>query len=534
VIDKELITMLLAKDEQIATLNRQIEKLTGQIEHLNLSLSESHKETQRIVSELSTTIKKLSKQLYGSKSEKLSKLSTKAKEETTQVSVPEHEVNQQDSAVEQQPAVEKAKQTKPQRRVYEGLEERVIVLEPQEDTTGARLLREEEIIRYSYIPPKIIRTIYKRLIYGNGDKVFTAPFPSHLIERCLADISLLAAITVNKFGYHIPIQRQLEIFKNIGIDWSKSTVNSWVVRIIQILAPIFEELEKQVIKSSYLNIDETTIPILIKGKSKTKKGYIWGVVSPETGLMSFKYDQGSRSSKVLEDILENYTGTIQSDGYAAYKNIGKGKNGKRIRRIACLAHIRRAFFESEPTDPRAREGLEYISRLYSVEKVCYDPERSPDESMTEEQITQYRLTHSVPILKEFYRWIQCKSRDESVLPRGTFGKAVTYALNEFPFLINYLRKGSYRIDNNAAERVMRAPVLGRKNYMFCGEHAGGKRAAQIYSLIASCKMNNIDPIAYLEDILARLMDHNHLKLHELLPNEWTPLQNNLTIKDPQF
>jgi transposase len=529
--DKDLIqhlTMLLsAKDEQISSLSRQIEQLS-------LSLSESNKETQRIVSDLSATIKKLSKQLYGSKSEKLSKLNTKAKEETAQVSVPEHKVNQQDSSVEQQPAVEKAKQTKPLRRVYECLEERVIVLEPQEDTTGARLLREEEIIRYSYIPPKIIRTIYKRLIYGNGDKVFTAPFPSHLIERCLADISLLAAITVNKFGYHIPIQRQLEIFKNIGIDWSKSTVNSWVVRIIQILAPIFEELEKQVIKSSYLNIDETTIPILIKGKSKTKKGYIWGVVSPETGLMSFKYDQGSRSSKVLEDILENYTGTIQSDGYAAYKNIGKGKNGKRIRRIACLAHIRRAFFESEPTDPRAREGLEYISRLYSVEKVCYDPERSPDESMTEEQITQYRLTHSVPILKEFYRWIQCKSRDESVLPRGTFGKAVTYALNEFPFLINYLRKGSYRIDNNAAERVMRAPVLGRKNYMFCGEHAGGKRAAQIYSLIASCKMNNINPIAYLEDILARLMDHNHLKLHELLPNEWTPLQNNLTIKDPQF
>jgi hypothetical protein len=220
--------LLSAKDEQISSLSRQIEQLS-------LSLSESHKETQGIVSELSATIKKLSKQLYGSRSEKLSKLSTKAKEDIVQAPVPEHEVNQQDSAIEQQPVVEKVKQTKPQRRVYEGLEERVIVLEPLEDTTGARLLREEEIIRYSYIPPKIIRTIYKRLIYGNGDKVFTAPFPSHLIERCLADNSLLAAITVNKFGYHIPIQRQLEIFKNIGIDWSKSTVNSWVVRIIQIL-----------------------------------------------------------------------------------------------------------------------------------------------------------------------------------------------------------------------------------------------------------------------------------------------------------
>lgn len=386
------------------------------------------------------------------------------------------------------------------------------------------MLREEEIIRYSYIAPKVIRTIYKRPIYGNGNNIFTASFPFHLIERCSADNSLLSAIIINKFGYHLPIQRQLEMFKNLGIDWSKSTINSWVTRIINILDPLFAELEKQVIRSSYLNIDETSIPILIKGESKTKKGYIWGVVSPETRLVSFKYDQGSRSSKVLEEMLERYTGTIQSDGYAAYKGISKGKDPKRIRRIACLAHIRRNFYESEPADPRAREGLEFISRLYSVEKECYNPDLPPEERMTEEQIRGHRLINSVPILKEFYRWLQRKNSDESVLPRSSFGKAVTYALNEFPYLIGFLRNGSFRIDNNAAERVMRAPVLGRKNYMFCGEHAGGKRAAQIYSLIASCKMNDIDPCAYLTDVLGRLMDHNNMKLYQLLPNKWIPLE----------
>ena len=186
------------------------------------------------------------------------------------------------------------------------------MLEPLEDTTGARIVTEEEVIRFSYVPAKVIKIIYKRIIYGNGDKMFYAPFPSHLIERCLADNSLLAAIIANKFGYHIPIQRQLEIFKNIGIDWSKSTVNSWIARVIQILAPLFEELEKQVIKSPYLNIDETTIPILIKGESRTKKGYIWGVISPKDKLVTFRYDQGSRSRKVLDDILEGYTGVIQS------------------------------------------------------------------------------------------------------------------------------------------------------------------------------------------------------------------------------
>ncbi|GAB1474558.1 hypothetical protein MASR2M69_19990 [Bacteroidota bacterium] len=202
-----------------------------------------------------------------------------------------------------------------------------------------------------------------------GDKMFYAPFPSHLIERCVADNSLLAAIIANKFGYHIPIQRQLEIFKNIGIDWSKSTVNSWIARVIQILAPLLEELEKQVIKSPYLNIDETTIPILMKGESSTKKGYIWGMISPKDKLVTFRYDQGSRSRKVLDDILEGYTGVIQSDGYAVYKDVGRGINRRKVRRIACLAHIRRKFIESIPTDPRAKEGLDFITSLHHRESM---------------------------------------------------------------------------------------------------------------------------------------------------------------------
>lgn len=522
---RRLMIELSAKDEQIASLTRQIEQL-------NLSLSENHKETQRIVSELSLTIKKLSKQLYGSRSEKLTKLRVKKKEDIVQEpSAEPAAAQQQQGPAEPQPAVEKAKQTKPERREYQGIEERVIVLEPLEETTGARLLREEEIIRYSYIAPKVIRTIYKRQIYGNGDNVITAPFPSHLIERCSADNSLLSAIIINKFCYHLPIQRQLEMFKNLGIDWPKSTINSWVTRIINMLDPLFAELEKQVIRSPYLNIDETSIPILIKGERKTKKGYIWGFVSPGTRLMSFKYDQGSRSGKVLEKTLESYTGTIQSDGYPAYKGLCKDKGRKKIRRIACLAHIRRDFYESEPADPRAREGLEFISRLYSVEKECYNPDLPPGERMTEEQIREHRLIHSVPILKEFYRWLQRNSSDESVLPKSSFGKAVAYALNEFPYLIGFLRNGSFRIDNNAAERAMRAPVLGRKNYMFCGEHAGGKRAAQIYSLIASCKMNDIDPYEYLNDILGRLMDHNHTKLYQLLPNKWTSSKMEITQEE---
>jgi len=513
--DKELISFLLNEN---AAFRKQIEKLT-------LALEASQKETDQIVSKLTSEIKKLSKIIFGSTSEKRPKPATNDIQEPALASTS----NKQDSTEEQQqnkPTVVKEKKTKPPRRVYEGLEEKVVILPPLEDISGLGFIRNEETIRYSFIAPKVIKTIYQRAIYGNGDYIYSTPLPAHLIERCSADTSLLVEIVTNKFCYHLPIHRQLEMFKNIGIDWPKSTVNSWVTRVIEILAPIFEELERQVINSPYLNIDETTIPILLKGINKTKKGYIWGVISPSTNLMSFKYNQGSRSFAVLDEILRGYTGTIQSDGYAAYKRLEKGDYRKRIRRLSCLAHIRRKFIESEPTDPRAKQAIDYISKLYSVEKKCYNLDLPTEQKMTVEEIKQYRLTHSVPIFKEFYRWLQSSNRDKTILPRSIFGKAINYALSEFPGLLGVLRNGAFRIDNNAAEREMKAPVLGRKNYMFCGEHAGGERAAQIYSIIASCKMNNIDPYTYLVDVLKRFMDHNHLKLYELLPNKWVPLLEN--------
>ena len=239
-----------------------------------------------------------------------------------------------------------------------------------------RLNQKEEFVRYGYIAPKVIKKIYKRAIYGNGDAMYTTPLPCSIIERCSADISLLVQIAINKFCYHLPVNRQIEMFKKIGIDWASSTVNDWLARVIKILNPLFEELDKQVMNSPYLNIDETTIPILLKGVNKTKKGYIWGVISPSSKLMSFKYNLGSRSNKVLEEILKDYTGTIQSDGYAAYKKLEKGETRKKIRRLSCLAHIRRKMIESEPTDPRANEAIDFISKLYSVESECYNPKLS--------------------------------------------------------------------------------------------------------------------------------------------------------------
>jgi len=495
------LSQLQAKDEQNAAQAKQIEELS------------------QLLKELTRQISELTKKLYGVKSERR----PKSKETLPSEAVPGGVVS--DDRQQEDKSEEKPKRTKPQKRTYEWLEEKVIEMEPVEDISKARFLRYEDTVRYSYIAPKVVRTIYRRKIYGNGDAVFMAQLPSYLIDRCSADSSFLATITVNKFRYHIPIDRQRAMFKSIGIDWSKSTLNDWTTKTINALDPVIMEMEKQVMKDSYLNIDETTVPVLIKGENKTKKGYMWGVVSEKSGLMFFKYDQGSRSKSVIEDLLEDYYGTIQSDAYNAYKNLEKGKYRKQLKRLSCMAHIRRKFIETQATDNRAKEGIDFISSLYEIERKCFDPELSPENRMNPQKVKEYRLKHSVPIMKEFYRWLQICSRDKTILPKSGFGKAINYALSEFPGQVRVLANGEFRIDNNAAERMMRDPVLGRKNYLFCGEHAGAQRAAKIYSLIGSCKMCNIDPYQYIDDLLRRFQDHNHLKLDELLPNKWKPLEN---------
>jgi transposase len=495
------LSQLQVKDEQLASFSSQVTELS------------------ELVKELTRQISDLTKILYGAKSERR----PKSKEPLAAEAIPD--INVSDDRQQAGEAMEKPKRAKPQKRTYEWLEEKVIEMEPVEDTSRARFLRYEDTVRYSYIAPKVVRTIYRRKIYGNGDAIFMAQLPSYLIDRCSADSSFLAAITVNKFRYHIPIDRQRAMFKSIGIDWSKSTLNDWVAKTINTLDPVIMEIEKQVMKESYLNIDETTVPVLIKNEKKTKKGYMWGIVSEKARLMFFKYDQGSRSKSVMEDLLEDYYGTIQSDAYSAYKNLEKGKYRKQLKRLSCMAHIRRKFIETEATDNRARVGIDFISSLYNVERKCFDPELSSENRMSPQEVKEYRLKHSVPIMKEFYRWLQICSRDMTILPKSGFGKAINYALSEFPGQVKILASGEFRIDNNAAERMMRDPVLGRKNYLFCGEHVGAQRAAKIYSLIGSCKMCNIDPYQYMDDLLRRFQDHNHLKLDELLPNKWKPLEN---------
>ena len=518
------VSQLQAKDEQIAALARQIEELTLVLKDRDRASRERDKETQRIIRELTDKITILTQKLYGVKSERSNKKpSVKTVPDPAQESVPEADTEPEMSAGTAQE--EKEKRGKPARRTYEGMEEEVHEIDPEGDISGARYISYEDTIRYRFIDAKVIRVIFRRRKYVRGDTILMAELPSMPLERCCADASFLAAILTNKFQYHLPIERQSTMFRNIGMDLSKSTLNDWVRKAIELLFPLIEELQKQVMKGEYLNIDETPVRVLIKGRPTTMKGYIWAFLSEKDKLMFFKYKDGSRGQAVIGEFMEDYIGTIQTDGYIVYKVYEKARYRNRIIRLSCLSHIRRKFIESEPTDDRVTPGLKLINAMYRIEGVYYNKDKVPTCTMTPQEIKAYRKEHLVPLLKALYRWLQKCSRDKTILPRSCFGKAVAYALEEYPGIIRVLRDGSYRVDNNAAERIVRDIVLGRKNYLFCGEHAGAERAAGIYSLIGSCKLCGVNPAEYLEDAIRRIQDHNHLRLDELLPHKWQPLNN---------
>ena len=506
-LEQYFIIQIAQKDElnkvlqsQIDTLNNNIEELTTKFD---ISLKAQATQFESLIKQLTDSINLLTKQKFGIKSERTPRVKVR---DNINVSVSAPKVNG----------------SKPVKRSFDGLEERIIPIYPDGDIDTMTKLRYEDTIKFKFVSAKVIKTIYRRWTCMNEGKVLTAEYPDFLMQRCNADASLLAFILTNKYQYHLPVERQLTYFKNIGIDIPKSTLHSWVFRSISFLSPIIDALKKEVLNQRYLNIDETTIPVLKSGLNHTKKGYLWGVLAPDSNLLFFDYVEGSRSRDVIVNLLGNYNGVIQSDGFSAYKVFESKEYRGKIVRLSCLAHIRRAIIEACDSDPRAKPHLDLIAKIYSVEYEIFGS--APNvKKPTEKTVVDMRIKHTAPILKELYRSLRIQLKDITILPKSKYRKAIVYALNEFPGLVRMLRYGYVRVDNNAAERMMKAPVLGRKNYLFTGEDNGGaNRTADIYSLVESCKLCNINPNQYLEDVMRRLQETKSSNIRELLPNLWVP------------
>ena len=477
------------------------------------------------IKSLNEKVDYLLEQLFGSKSEK-SKSRRKAIEPKTTASDAQaisdillDEPNNASKSAGNTKALKKStpKRTSVTRRDYNELvdEEQEVELPDVELPVGARLLKVEKSFILYYQPGKVIKIRYKRNIYVKDDVFYQADLPLVPLARTYLDSSLLGAIITNKYAYHLPLERQLTMFSHIGVDFPKSTFNNWTTKSLDLLMPLADRLQRVILKSDYLNIDETTIPLFIKGEGKCSNAYLWGVTSQRNKLVWFHYNNGSRGQKVLEEMLGDYSGTVQSDACSSYNIL---ERSKKTLMLSCLAHIRRKFNDCGGDDRLAIDLLNKINMIYHL-----DHENKKLE--TDDPLVGMRLRKNLfTPMKEVYRLLQVYKADRNILPKSNLGRAISYALNEAAGILNCLRSSDYSLDNNAIEREFKNIIIGRKNYLFVEGHASAVRTAAIYSIIGCCRLNNINPQEYLTDVLYRINDEKVSELDKILPHKWKPLK----------
>jgi transposase len=343
--------------------------------------------------------------------------------------------------------------------------------------------------------------------------VVTATMPALPISRSYAGATLLADLSIDKYVNHLPFYRQLQMFQQLGISIPAATVNGWHQEVADLMRPVYYRIRELVLQTDYIQSDETTIPIINNEKHKTVKGYLWMVRAVMENLVFFHYDQGSRAQKVALELFRDYQGVIQSDGYAVYDMY---ENKKGVLPIGCWAHCRRKFTEALTEDKaRAEYALEQIGLLYAVER------RADEENLSYEERSDLRSRLSYPIMVVFEKWMV--SEYPKVLPKGRIGKAIHYTYNAYHKLTRYHLDGRLKMDNNLAENAIRQVAMGRKAWLFCGNHDAAEDAAIMYTLFGCCKAHGVNFRDWLVYFLNHVHDYDNdysKSLDELLPQNY--------------
>ena len=358
----------------------------------------------------------------------------------------------------------------------------------------------------------VIRQVRVKLACGSCDKIVQAKAPSRPIERGIAGPGLLAHVLVSKYADHLPLYRQAEIFAREGVELDRATLADWVAGTSRLMQPLVEMLRQHVMNAEKLHADDVPVPVLAPGLGKTKTGRLWTYVrddrpagdnTPPAVWFAYTPDRKGEHPK---EHLRQFRGTLQADGYAGFDQIYEAGS---IQEAACWAHVRRKFYDIQVAHKSAvaAEALERIAALYAIEKDIQG--RLPEERRA------VRNERSRPLLESLKQWL------DEILGRlskkSDTAMAVRYALGRWEALLRYCDDGRLEMDNNAAERSLRAVALGRKNYLFAGSDRGGESAALLYSLIGTAKLNGIDPEAYLRNVLSRIAEHSINRIAELLP-----------------
>ena len=490
-----LRALILAQHEQLISREREIE-------HLQLLLAKLHR------------------MQFGRKSEKLQRqieqLELRLEELEAHGSEPESMLPQPASV----PAVSRATVAKPTRRALPAhLPRQTRTHTPKETVCPQcqgelRKLGEDVAEVLEYVPASfvVIRHVRPKLSCTKCDCIVQAEAPSRPIERGVAGPGLLAHVLVSKYCDHVPLYRQREMYARQAVELERSTLADWVGGASELLDPLVQALRGYVMAAGKLHADDTPVPVLAPGNGKTKTGRLWTYVRDDrpAGDTSapgvwFAYSP-DRKGEHPERHLEKFCGTLQADAYAGFNQLYQDG---RIEQAACWAHVRRHFYDLEQAHSSAvaREALVRIGALYGIEEEIRG--RPPDQRRA------VRQKQSEPLLDSLRQWFEATLSKLSRKSDTT--AAIRYALSRWNALMRFVDDGHIEMDNNAAERSLRGVALGRKNYLFAGSDAGGERAAAIYSLIGSAKLNGLDPEAYLRDVLTRIADHPISRIQELLP-----------------
>jgi transposase len=373
-----------------------------------------------------------------------------------------------------------------------------------------------EVLEYVPSRFKVIRHVRPKFSCTACQQIVQAPAPSRPIARGLAGPGLLAHVLVSKYVDHLPLNRQSQIYARDGVDLDRSTLADWVGQASGLLRPLLYALQAYVLGANKLHADDTPVPVLCPGRGTTKQGRLWtyvrddrpsGSSDPPTVWFAYSPD---RKGLHPRNHLSDFRGILQADGYAGFDKLYNDADPNHpIKEAACWAHVRRKFYDihEATASPLAMTAMQRIGELYGIEEQIRG--QLPDIRR------DTRQTRSVPLLAALYRWF--KDTLTQVSAKSDLAIAIRYALSRWKALTRFAADGVIEIDNNGAERALRAVALGRKNYLFAGSDAGGERAAAIYSLVGSAKLIGLDPQAYLRHVLERIADHPVNRIDELLP-----------------